>query len=153
MRMTHEADYAVRIVYVLMQENRMMSARVISEHTGVTLRFALKILRKLAAEGIVVAAKGAAGGYKLAVLPEALPLGRVIECIDGPFELAHCMQETFDCTRIGDKDKCVFHAFYQDVSLRLRDTFYQVHLSDFGQKNGQKASGINAHGKNRQGGL
>ena len=44
MRITHEADYAVRIVYVLAKENKMLPARDISERSGVTLRFALKIL-------------------------------------------------------------------------------------------------------------
>ena len=42
MKITREADYAVRIVYVLMQAQRVMPASEISEHTGVTLRFALK---------------------------------------------------------------------------------------------------------------
>ena len=96
MRITHEADYAVRIAYVLASENKMLPARDISEKSGVTLRFALKILRKLASDGIVVSYKGASGGYELAIDPDELSLGQLIECIDGPLEINHCLSDSFD---------------------------------------------------------
>ena len=44
MRMTHEADYAIRVVYCLAEAGEKVSAKDISERTGVSLRFALKIL-------------------------------------------------------------------------------------------------------------
>ena len=52
MHITLEADYAIRIVQVLAQNQRRLDAKTISEMTGVTLRFSLKILRKLVAAGI-----------------------------------------------------------------------------------------------------
>ena len=55
---TLEADYAVRIVQVLAQSNKRLDAKTISEMTGVTLRFSLKILRKLVAAGIIRSFKG-----------------------------------------------------------------------------------------------
>lgn len=45
MHITLEADYAIRIVQVLAQNQRRLDAKTISEMTGVTLRFSLKILR------------------------------------------------------------------------------------------------------------
>ena len=54
MHITLEADYAVRIVQVLAQSNKRLDAKTISEMTGVTLRFSLKILRKLVAAGIIM---------------------------------------------------------------------------------------------------
>ena len=130
MRITLEADYAVRIICVLMGEGETVSARNISETAGVTLRFALKILRKLAADGIVSSQKGAAGGYRLALKPEELPLGRIIECIDGPFEISHCMDEEFDCSRVKDKAVCRMHHVFFDIGKKLRDEFYAVKMSD-----------------------
>ena len=49
MFITLEADYAVRIVSVLCREKDKMDAKTISNDACVTLRFALKILRKLVA--------------------------------------------------------------------------------------------------------
>jgi Rrf2 family protein len=66
MHITLESDYAVRIVHCLGMADKRMDARAISEQTHVTLRFSLKILRKLAANGIGRSYKGIRGGYELA---------------------------------------------------------------------------------------
>ena len=58
MHITLEADYAVRIVYCLAAAGKRMDAKAISDDTAVTLRFSLKILRKLVAGGIVRSFKG-----------------------------------------------------------------------------------------------
>ena len=62
MRITHEADYAIRVTYCLALAGEKQCAKDISEATGVTLRFALKILRKLTQSGIAKSYKGVAGG-------------------------------------------------------------------------------------------
>lgn len=131
MRITHEADYAVRIVYVLASEGKMLPAREISEKSGVTLRFALKILRKLASDGIVASYKGSAGGYELGTDQSRLSLGQIIECIDGPLEINHCLSEDFDCTRVGDKNICRFRHIFSDISKELRDKLYAIKLDEF----------------------
>lgn len=132
MRITHEADYAVRIVYVLALENKMLPARDIAQKSGVTLRFALKILRKLASEGVVISYKGSCGGYELGVKPEDLSLGAIIEYIDGPLTMSHCLEEDFCCTRVGDdKDSCRFRKVYANISKELRDKLYGMKINDF----------------------
>jgi len=131
LRITHEAEYAVRIAYILAREGRMMPAREISEESGVTMRFALKILRRLGGEGIVISFKGASGGYKLNVDPEELSLGQIIECIDGPLEIAHCLSESFDCTRVEDKNICAFHHVFGRLSSEFRQKLYKIRIQEF----------------------
>ena len=53
MRITLESDYALRIVTVLAQSDKVSDANTIAELTSVTPRFALKILRKLVQGGLV----------------------------------------------------------------------------------------------------
>ena len=62
MVMTLEADYAVRIVEYLTKNPQRRDAKTISEETRIPLRFSLKILRELVAEGLVCSYKGAKGG-------------------------------------------------------------------------------------------
>ena len=132
MRITHEADYAVRIVYVLMQaEGSTVAASKVAESSGVTLRFTLKILRKLAGSGIVASQKGANGGYGLAMDPEEISLGLIIESIDGPFELNHCLSDDFDCTRVKDKKFCQFHHIFDRVNAKLKDELYSIKINTF----------------------
>ena len=87
MRITHEADYAIRVTYCLALAGEKQCAKDISEVTGVTLRFALKILRKLTQSGITKSYKGVAGGYELNHSPSEISLGAIIECIDGPIAI------------------------------------------------------------------
>ena len=66
MHITLESDYAIRIVVFLAQQGKRADAKLISENTEVSLRFALKILRKLVSGGIIRSYKGTTGGYELA---------------------------------------------------------------------------------------
>ena len=99
MHMTLEADYAVRIVEFLAVHPERIDAKTISEKTNVTLRFTLKILRTLVADGIVCSYKGAKGGYKLAKPPQEITLRRVIEAVEGPYMLSRCQGDSYSCHR------------------------------------------------------
>lgn len=131
MRITHEADYAVRMVYVLIKEDRQITARELSSLTGVTLRFTLKIMGKLSESGMVTTKMGASGGYKLAADPAGISMGMIIECIDGPFEINHCLSGDYDCTRVADKSMCPFHRAFSRINKELRDRLYEMKIVDF----------------------
>ncbi|HAN44287.1 MAG TPA: Rrf2 family transcriptional regulator, partial [Ruminococcaceae bacterium] len=87
MNITLETDYAIRIVYCVAKQNKRVDAKTIAESSGVTLRFSLKILRKLVASGIIKSYKGTKGGYELAKDPGQISLKDVIETIEGPYML------------------------------------------------------------------
>lgn len=117
MHMTLEADYAVRIVEFLAMHPEKIDAKTISEKTNVTLRFTLKILRTLVADGIVCSYKGAKGGYKLAQPPQEITLRRVIEAVEGPYMLSRCQGESYSCHRTD----CQLHSIYSEISKLVRD--------------------------------
>lgn len=115
MYITLETDYAVRIVYCLAKENKRMDAAEISEKTDVTLRFSLKILRKLVGGGLVRSFKGVGGGYELAKPSAEISLKDVLEVIEGPYLLSRCNGSEFDCPR-KDSYPCIFHHIFRDIS-------------------------------------
>ncbi len=116
MHMTLEADYAVRIVDRL-ADGRKRDARSLSDETHVPPRFALKILRKLVAGGIVQSYKGAHGGYQLARPPENITLREVIEAVEGPYMISRCQQDAYCC----DNTSCRFHEIYGEISRLVRE--------------------------------
>ena len=131
MRITNEADYALRIVYSLLGGSQK-SAKLIAEQTGVTLRFALKILRKLAIAEIVGARQGASGGYYLKKKPEEISIGLIIETIDGPFEVNNCLSEDFECSRMGKQvEACSFHCYFNELNTMIRNDMYRATLDRF----------------------
>ena len=131
MRITHEADYAIRVVYCLAESGGKLSAKSISEETGVTLRFALKILRKLILAGLVQSYKGVSGGYALQKAPSDISLGEIIEYIDGPIAINHCLSNEFDCTRVQSKAGCGFRKVFVSVNQSLRQQLYDVKIDRF----------------------
>ena len=124
MRITHEADYAIRVTYCLALAGEKQCAKDISEVTGVTLRFALKILRKLTQSGITKSYKGVAGGYELNHSPSEISLGAIIECIDGPIAINHCLA-------MGTQKECDFHRVFSEINRSLRDQLCSITMDRF----------------------
>ena len=81
MYITQETDYAIRIVYCLAKSGARRDARSISEEMCISLRFALKILGKLAQGGLVSSFKGNRGGYELARSAKDISLKDVIDVV------------------------------------------------------------------------
>jgi len=128
MFITLETDYAVRIVSSLAQSGGRLDAAAISDKTGVTLRFSLKILRKLVAAGIVTSFKGARGGYELSRAPADVTLREVVEVMEGPIVLARCLSEDYTCSHPEDC-KCYFNSVFEEISRDIRDKLEAVNFA------------------------
>lgn len=116
MHMTLEADYAVRIVEYLTKHDCRSDAKTISEQTQIPLRFSLKILRELVADGMVCSYKGSKGGYTLAKPATEITLREVIESVEGPYMLCRCQKEEYSCGRA----YCLLHHIYEKISAEVR---------------------------------
>ncbi len=130
MRITQEADYALRIVYVLAKEKGIHGSGNISALTGVAERFTIKILRKLMQGGVVLSHKGVKGGYELLIPPEEITMLRVVELISGPLEISRCLGDAYECTRMGDQKKqCAFHLIFSEINKSISDKLGKVTIA------------------------
>lgn len=136
MRITQEADYAVRIVDCLARQNVRLDAGKISEITGVTLRFTLKILRKLVLSNIVVSFKGVRGGYELARKPKDINLKEVIEAVDGPIAISKCLCGELPCSHTETDCGCYYHKIFAEVSKSIQDKFESINFEDKSPRRG-----------------
>ena len=131
MRMTQEADYAIRFVYILAKHpDTVQGAAQLSQMAVTPERYTLKILHKLKHSGIVRSVKGAHGGYSLAKTPSELTLKMIIEAIDGEIALSKCMGEE-PCSRMGmNKQECCFHRIFCTVSREVADRLSGIPIAD-----------------------
>lgn len=129
MHITLETDYAVRIVDTLARNPGRIGAKAIAEKACVTLRFSLKILRKLVASGIVRSYKGAQGGYELARPADEISLNDILETIEGPYVLNRCLYGDYECTRLPEKN-CPYHKIFADISEQMQQKLKNVRISD-----------------------
>lgn len=128
MRITQEADYALRMVSLLAKSGAVFSygavqgtlfAPAMAETVKVPMGFANKILRKLSLAGVVKAMRGITGGYYLLRDPAGLTLKEVIETIDGPIEISKCLSENCECLNNPNKDCCRFHNVFGVLNQML----------------------------------
>ncbi len=132
MRITQEADYALRIACMLEQSGEEHeSASDIAERTSVSARFTLKILRKLVQGGIVRSYKGASGGYALARPANEITLRDIIELIDGPLAISRCIDDSHQCSREGvDKSECILYHIFCHINNEVSGKLGRITISD-----------------------
>ena len=122
MNITMEADYALRIGYLFSGNNTKTDAAALSEKIGVSLRFTLKILRKLLLAGIVKSYKGTHGGYMLAKEPKDISMYDVITAIDGDIPLNRCTNGVYECQNPNVKNgmPCAMRHVFAELSMELK---------------------------------
>lgn len=131
MYITLETDYAIRMVRQLLVEDKRLDARTLSRDTGVSLRFALKILGKLVTAGLIRSYTGIQGGYEVLRAAKDISLYDVIEAIEGPYHISRCLDSEYCCPRNTD-DACRVHRVFDEINAefcgRLRRTTFDMLL-------------------------
>ncbi len=120
MQLNLETDYAIRLVALLCETGERISASEIAQRTGVTLRFSLKILGKLAQSGIVKSYKGANGGYVINKDPKDISLREVVSIMQGPISVNRCLLDDDKCTNPNSAE-CRFRRFFAELSNEINE--------------------------------
>jgi Rrf2 family transcriptional regulator, cysteine metabolism repressor len=86
MNISRKCRYALRAIFELASQRLAapITAAQIAEAQGIPTRFLENIMNELRHAGLVISHRGNTGGYTLAVSPEELAVGRVIEATQGP---------------------------------------------------------------------
>ncbi len=130
MKITQEADYALRMICLLAERTTAgqmpVGAAALAEGVAVPPRFGLKILHKLAVAGLVKTSRGVAGGYRLNIDPCDLTIRRVIEAIDGPIEVNRCLSSTHSCQNNPDKGLCRLHHIFETLNAQILERLDRV---------------------------
>lgn len=129
MHITLETDYAIRIVDCIARGGGRLGAKAISERACVTLRFSLKILRKLVSGGIVRSYKGAQGGFELAKPPEDISLNDIIEITEGTYMFNRCLRDGHVCNRMENSALCPYHQLFDRISNSVRQELAAISMA------------------------
>ena len=119
MRITQEADYAIRICLILDSLGEKTGAATIADIACITPKIALKVLRKLNSAGYVKSYKGVQGGYELVRSGDELRVLEIIELIDGPVKISKCLECDHECSRNPCKLECKMHIAFGAINDQL----------------------------------
>ena len=126
MRVTQEADYAIRMCLILDSIGEKTGAAQLADIACITPKIALKVLRKLNEGGFVRSFKGAQGGYELARSGEELRVIEIIELMDGPVRISKCLECDHECSRNPCKMECKMHVAFEAINDSLVDNLGRI---------------------------
>jgi len=131
MQFTRRGDYALRAM-AYMAENRSRSPQTIDQiaaNSRVPRHFLAKILKDLTQAKLLIAIKGARGGYILSRRASRINLLEVIEAAIGPVALNICLEGDDRCPEI---PTCGYYPVWRKASRAFRDVFKGTKLSSVG---------------------
>ena len=121
MQLTKGTEYGTRGVIHLakLPPNTVVLVSEIAAAEDLPESYLAKIFQYLAKEGIVRSHRGAKGGFSLARTADQITLRQVIEAIEGPIALYHCLHPFETCDRSGN---CAIY----DVIARAQEELVSV---------------------------
>jgi Rrf2 family protein len=122
------AEYALRAVaHLARQPGEPATTKAIAEATQVPVGYLAKVLKQLAAAGLVTSRRGLHGGYRLARPPDRLPVIEVVNAVS-PLPRIH------DCPLgIHDRELCPLHRFLDDAMAGVEQACTQVTIGQLTQ--------------------
>lgn len=89
MRISVMACHALELLLCLAEKGNSypVSASELSDATGISTRFTLRIMRLLQQGGLVQSVRGIAGGYNLKIPPEQINLASIIHAVEDDFSV------------------------------------------------------------------
>jgi Rrf2 family protein len=123
------AEHAVRAVLFLARHEsaRALSADAIAAELGAPRNYLAKTLNALAKAGIVHSARGAAGGFTLAISPDKLTIARVISPFDDHARTPACLLKNRACDPL---NPCAVHARWTAIVGHASSQFEKTTVAD-----------------------
>ncbi len=117
----------VTMAYLAKHPGQARNARNIAEKTGVSLATTSKLLKRLASHQLLLAHRGIQGGYQLALPPQDIPLGKIIQALEGQIALTACSHSNRPC----DVEKqCMIRDNWRNISAFIQGTLFQISVAD-----------------------
>ncbi|CDG33684.1 SUF system Fe-S cluster assembly regulator [Parasaccharibacter sp. TMW2.1882] len=126
LRLSKLADYATVVLVRLGVRGDLATAASLAQETGVPEPTVAKLLKGLAAGGLVVSFRGARGGYRLAEELADISVARVISVVDGPI----CVTACCDGKECAHGETCGLSGQWDMVNAAVRQALETITLAD-----------------------
>lgn len=128
-RLSRLADYGVVLMTrIAASGQRVHSANNLSADLGLPLPTVSKLLSAFARSGLLVATRGAKGGYRLACDPHRVSVASIVTAVDGPIALTQCIERGPGSCEV--EGFCPSRRGWVIINDAVRGAFEQVSLAD-----------------------
>jgi len=145
--LTVSVEYGLHCLLGLLDAGEQpRSARDLAAFQGVSPSFVAKIFPKLEKAGIVEAAEGVRGGYRLARAPETISVLELVDAIEGRKPLFECQEIRSRCALFDQeapiwatRGVCSIHAVMLKAENAMREALASESLADIAGRIERKA--------------
>jgi Rrf2 family protein len=133
LQITKRVDYAlVALSHLAHHPGSRFSARCLADAYQLSGTLMANVLKRLGKDGLVSSSRGTKGGYELSESPSRIPVGRVVELLEGPLKLAECVHpensdDPHDCVA---SPNCPVRRGVFQIHLKIRDLLYGQSIAD-----------------------
>lgn len=131
LRLSRLTDYAVVVLVRLSRGEAVQTSPGIAATTGIPEPTVAKVLKILAARGLVISQRGARGGYRLARPVGSIPVTDVIVAVDGPIALVACVDGGSGLCE--SQTLCPVRGRWDRVNSAIREALGAVTLADMAE--------------------
>ncbi len=122
--------YGLRVMIDLAEQNddKYIPLKDIAARQDMSKKYLEIIVKELVNGKLLVGVSGKGGGYKLCRDPKDIPVGEIIELMEGSLSPVAClMNPDNECPR---KDKCETLPLWTEYEKLVHDFFYSKSLED-----------------------
>lgn len=122
--------YGLRVMIDLAEQNddKYIPLKDIAARQDISKKYLEIIVKDLVNGKLLVGVSGKGGGYKLCRDPKDIPVGEIIELMEGSLSPVACLMDSNnECPR---KDQCETLPLWTEYEKLVHDFFYNKSLSD-----------------------
>ena len=144
MQISTKGRYGLRAVLELAAQSgdKPTSTKEISQKQNITIPYLEQLFFKLKHKGLVKSVRGAQGGYFLARPASRISVGEIVECLDGPIELADCKADPDGNSTCIGQENCLAIGFWNNLKETINNMLYNTSLQDLLDKTKNKTINI-----------
>lgn len=103
-----------------------VSIKTISERQNISEYYLEQLFSTLRKSGLIKSIRGAMGGYVLGKAPEEIRIYDILEVLEGPIEISHCL-DTESCDNI---DCCATRLVWKKIKDSIDNVTMSITLKD-----------------------
>jgi Rrf2 family cysteine metabolism transcriptional repressor len=137
LQITKRVDYAlIALTHLTLHVGERYSARGVAEAYKLSRPLMANVLKDLTRGGLVRSVRGTKGGYELLLDADTLPVGRVVELLEGPLQIAACVgegpcaSETIEDPSCAASAVCPVKNSVFKIHVQIRDVLYAKTIGD-----------------------
>ncbi|HOJ78385.1 MAG TPA: Rrf2 family transcriptional regulator [Bacillota bacterium] len=134
MRISTKGRYGLRAMVDLAMNSTdgPVPLRQIAERQLISDSYLEQVFTSLRKNGLVIAARGAQGGYELNRPAQEITVGEILRALEGPIEPVHCVgKNSKTCER--EKD-CITHSFWEELNNTINQLLDNTTLADLAER-------------------